>query len=228
MCADEHCIQWGAGGRSFADGSWHLRDAGRRFDAVDRAENMQLAATDATLQATRQDGKIYAAALTTAGRLSISAGSIEAVMTLCADAPVRGSVWLQSPENRLLDGGQPGPGAEIDVIELVGGSRPFYSQNLHFGGYGSGHVTRGNVVRISNTCSPHLYTASFGPDGYEFGIDRVRTWTDRQAQRSAQEAPILSIEYDRKLGPIASGGPDAVLGELKVTSLKVCGNWKFS
>lgn len=216
-----NCKRWGATHESFLNGDWRLRHEGPRFAGQDDPRTLEIESTRIKITPFKKGGVIHTGSVSTEGRFALHEGTLRVVAKSCLVSPLRSAIWLQSPSNKMLDDGLPDIGAEIDVIEIIGRGR-YISHNLHFGGYGKGHQTRGKRVNVDETCVSHEYMARFDGQGYAFFIDGKLSWHDTQPHRGAAESIILSVEFDVPKNRLQAIKDDGPLGYFEITEVDAC------
>ncbi len=222
--AQQSTVTVGSGGTPFT-AFWHVRGNGPRDGAIDTPSAVSIQADKIVITPRYQDGQFYTGSATTDGNLVIKSGSVEGLAQICTKAAFRSAIWLQSPQNNDK-GGQMGPGAEIDIAEIITSAvNPIVMHNVHRGGYGSLHWTTGKIVPLPNPCQTHSYKSEFGPFGYRFYVDNRLNYetAEKPKDPGADEYLIFGTEFRPDISRTVTPGQNVELGQIVLTQIKVAG-----
>lgn len=189
-------MTWGRGDQSFAT-DWANRGNGPRDGGYNDSAAVNITNNRVLITPFVKAGQVHAGAATTSGRFSMGAGSVNARIRVCLNAPLRTAIWLQSSDNRAKNG-RIGQGREIDIAEIYTSKttslRGYVAENIHYGGYGKYQVNVSGPKELINPCQFHTYRVEFRDTGYTFYIDTQPKWSVKLPFYGNHEYLIFSVE----------------------------------
>lgn len=195
---------------------WNYRAAGdeRNYATVSEQTISVDGEGHLSIKVTQDDeGNYYVGQVGTEGVFETKYGYFETKAKMNDGIGPHVAFWLQTPEINKTNNDPKNNGVEIDIFEYHRETPDSVHYNLHWNGYGEGHMQEGVRKHAKNIDTGfHTFGLLWTEDRYIFYYDGEKTWETDRAVSQRKEYMILSTELTGFGGAPAEGEyPDQVV-----------------